>query len=132
MKAVSVGLLCALMLCACSNDKHQSKQGLTKAVSQDTTSSQIYTTDTSAKKPDAEVLYKKCVACHGKDGKTIAPGSVDGVMIASFNKAQVIASLKGFRARTLSRGGDSIVMYMQTQNLSDEDIEALAVYIDAF
>ncbi|TLD80579.1 c-type cytochrome [Helicobacter sp. MIT 05-5293] len=80
---------------------------------------------------DAQVLYKKCVACHGKDGKTVAPGSVGNVLIASLNKAQVIEALKGFRAQTLSKGGNSVIMYMQTKNLTDEDIEALATYIDA-
>lgn len=82
--------------------------------------------------PDAEVLYGKCAACHGKDGKSVAPGSVGNVLIASLNKAQVRESLKGFRERTLSKGGNSVIMYMQTKNLSDEDIEALANYIDAF
>ncbi|WP_295699186.1 c-type cytochrome [uncultured Helicobacter sp.] len=83
-------------------------------------------------KPDAAVLYAKCAACHGKDGKSVAPGSVGNVLIASLNKAQVVESLKGFRERTLSKGGNSIIMYMQAKNLSDEDIDALATYIDAF
>lgn len=81
---------------------------------------------------DAATLYARCAACHGKDGKSVAPGSVGNVLIASMNKAQVIESLKGFRARTLSRGGNSVIMYMQTKNLSDKDIEALATYIDSF
>lgn len=54
------------------------------------------------------------------------------VLIASLNKEQVIESLKGFRSQTLSKGGNSVIMYMQTKNLSDADIEALGAYIDAF
>lgn len=81
---------------------------------------------------DAATLYARCAACHGKDGKSVAPGSVGGVLIASMNKTQVVESLKGFRSRTLSRGGNSVIMYMQAKNLSDADIEALAEYIDAF
>lgn len=81
---------------------------------------------------DPETLYMRCASCHGKDGKSVAPGSVGNVLIASLNREQVTESLKGFRARTLSKGGNSVIMYMQTKNLSDADIEALAVYIDAF
>ena len=81
---------------------------------------------------DPEALYRKCASCHGKDGKSIAPGSAGNVQIASLNKAQVIELLQGFRAQKISRGGNSIIMYMQAKNLSDEDIEALATYIDAF
>ncbi|WP_291027261.1 c-type cytochrome [Helicobacter sp.] len=84
------------------------------------------------KKSDAVALYAKCAACHGKDGRSVAPGSVGNVLIASLNKAQVVEALKGFRARTLSKGGNSVIMYMQAKNLSDEDIEALAEYINAF
>lgn len=81
---------------------------------------------------DPETLYVRCASCHGKDGKSVAPGSVGNVLIASLNKEQVIESLKGFRSQTLSKGGNSVIMYMQTKNLSDADIEALAAYIDAF
>lgn len=106
----------------------------------DGTTQQISTNDNETqkaetgndKKPDVTSLYAKCAACHGKDGKSVAPGSVGNVLIASLNKAQVRDSLKGFRERTLSKGGNSVIMYMQTKNLSDEDIEALAAYIDSF
>ncbi|WP_295739091.1 c-type cytochrome [uncultured Helicobacter sp.] len=81
---------------------------------------------------DPETLYARCASCHGKDGKSVAPGSVGNVLIASLNKEQVIESLKGFRSQALSKGGNSVIMYMQTKNLSDADIEALGAYIDAF
>lgn len=81
---------------------------------------------------DPEILYVRCASCHGKDGKSVAPGSVGDVLIASLNKEQVIESLKGFRSQTLSKGGNSVIMYMQTKNLRDADIEALGAYIDAF
>ena len=77
-------------------------------------------------------MFARCASCHGKDGKSVAPGSVGNVLIASLNKEQVIESLKGFRSQTLSKGGNSVIMYMQTKNLSDADIEALGAYIDAF
>lgn len=102
-------------------------------ISTESNTSQSTSTQPQAKKTksDALALYAKCAPCHGKDGKSVAPGSVGNVLLASLHKAQVIESLKGFRARTLSKGGNSVIMYMQTKNLSDEDIEALASYIDS-
>lgn len=78
---------------------------------------------------DAEKLYSKCVSCHGKDGNNIAPGSVGSVRIATLSKKQIAESLKGYRAQTLNKGGNAIIMYMQTKNLSDSHIEAIANYI---
>ena len=128
-----------MLFIACSNDqdKNSSYQSTTSI------STPIIDTETSSKDskesqatpqktPDPQVLYARCASCHGKDGKSVAPGSVGNVLIASLNKQQVREALKGFRARTLSKGGNSVIMYMQAKNLSDADIEALAEYIDAF
>ncbi|AAP76953.1 c-type cytochrome [Helicobacter hepaticus] len=125
-----------LLFIACFDDKKQdSKHTPVSQVKQSDMSpnkNALENVKSNASLPDAQVLYGKCAACHGKDGKSVAPGSVGNVLIASLNKAQVRESLKGFREQTLSKGGNSIIMYMQTKNLSDEDIEALANYIDAF
>ncbi|MCX2716473.1 c-type cytochrome [Helicobacter sp. MIT 21-1697] len=130
-----------LFFIACFDDKKQdSKHTSVSQVKQSNTDPNkntlenvsSSTTTKAAPLPNAEVLYGKCAACHGKDGKSVAPGSVGNVLIASLNKAQVTESLKGFRDRTLSKGGNSVIMYMQAKNLSDQDIEALANYIDAF
>ncbi|TLD97700.1 c-type cytochrome [Helicobacter jaachi] len=120
----------ALCLVACSNEQDTQKTSPKKVSIQNQDSQSTQSASNSAL-PDASVLYSKCASCHGKDGKSIAPGSVGNVLLASLNKQQVIESLKGFRARTLSRGGNSVIMYMQAKNLSDDDIEALAAYIDA-
>ncbi len=144
-----------VLFCACSNEKNQESketrdfQSSSQAsldseqpsldddtrvevtIPQDLQSAET-STESSTGEEDAATLYARCAACHGKDGKSVAPGSVGGVLIASMNKTQVVESLKGFRSRTLSRGGNSVIMYMQAKNLSDADIEALAEYIDAF
>lgn len=130
-------LVSCVVLCfvACDSSSHtQDKRGSVSASQLDSPQQVGVQTslDSSRPLPDPEILYRKCASCHGKDGKSVAPGSVNGVLIASLNKEQVRELLKGFRARTLSRGGNSIIMYMQTQKLSDEDIESLANYIDAF
>lgn len=120
---------------ACFDDKDDSSSQLSKVPisTQDSnvTSDSAYQ-DSKKSLVDPEILYVRCASCHGKDGKSVAPGSVGNVLIASLNKEQVIESLKGFRSQTLSKGGNSVIMYMQTKNLSDADIEALGAYIDAF
>lgn len=132
-------LLClfifSLSFVACSNNEDKpSSQTLNATTSLQDSSSTAYSTsqDSQQYSTDIETLYMRCASCHGKDGKSVAPGSVGNVLIASLNKEQVRESLKGFRSKTLSKGGNSVIMYMQTKHLSDADIEALAAYIDAF
>ena len=77
-------------------------------------------------------LYKKCIACHGARGDKVAPGSAGSILIADLSKQILIDDMKGYRAKTLSRGGTSAIMYLQANGLSDDDIEILAVYISNF
>ncbi|RDU65670.1 hypothetical protein CQA44_00225 [Helicobacter sp. MIT 14-3879] len=74
-------------------------------------------------------LYKKCIACHGENGDKVAPGSVGNVLIANLSRDSIIESMKGYRAKTLSKGGTSAIMYLQANGLSDKDIEVLGEYI---
>lgn len=130
-------ILCPIFFIACF-DEQSEKSSYQSTTSTSTSNINIETSTkdesqtTPQKTSDPQALYARCASCHGKDGKSVAPGSVGNVLIASLNKQQVRESLKGFRARTLSKGGNSVIMYMQTKNLSDADIEALAEYIDAF
>ncbi len=80
----------------------------------------------SAQKP---AVFERCIACHGEQGQHIAPGSKGNITIAGLSKQKVIADLRGYRAKTANNGGAKNVMYIQAQNLSDEEIEALASYI---
>ena len=77
-------------------------------------------------------LYKKCIACHGARGDKVAPGSAGSILIADLSKQILIDDMKGYRAKTLSRGGTSAIMYLQANGLSDDDIEILAEYISNF
>lgn len=77
-------------------------------------------------------LYKKCVACHGSKGDKVAPGSIGDVHIASLDKSEIINALKGYRAKNFSKGGSFAIMYLQAQDLSDNDINTLADYISSF
>ena len=82
--------------------------------------------------PNPINLYKKCIACHGARGDKVAPGSVDNITIADLSKETLIADLKGYRAKTLSKGGSATIMYLQANGLSDLDIEILGEYISNF
>lgn len=77
-------------------------------------------------------LYKKCIACHGARGDKVAPGSAGNITIADLSKSILIADMKGYRAKTLSKGGTAAIMYLQANGLSDEDIEILGEYISNF
>lgn len=87
---------------------------------------------TAESSPNPANLYKKCIACHGEKGDKVAPGSVGSVLIADLSKETLIADLKGYRAKTLSKGGTAAIMYLQANGLSDADIEALGEYIASF
>lgn len=78
---------------------------------------------------NASDLYKKCAACHGVKGDKVAPGSVGNVLIYTLSKDSIVESLKGYKARTLSKGGTAAIMYLQSTNLSHSDMEALGEYI---
>lgn len=74
---------------------------------------------------EAPAIYKKCIACHGADGKKvgIAPKAIGGM-----SKEEVGKWLKGYRDQTI-KTPKAAVMYAQAKNLSDADIEELAAYI---
>lgn len=86
--------------------------------------------ESSVKTP--QDLYKKCIACHGARGDKVAPGSAGSVLIADLSKETLISDLKGYRAKTLNKGGTAAIMYLQANGLSDEDIEILGEYISTF
>lgn len=77
-------------------------------------------------------LYKKCIACHGARGDKVAPGSAGNITIADLSKSILIEDMKGYRAKTLNKGGTAAIMYLQANGLSDEDIEILGEYISSF
>lgn len=77
----------------------------------------------------APKIFAKCIACHGANGQAIAPGAKGGTSIAGLSQAKIIADLKGYRAGLTDNGGAKSIMYIQAQNLSDAEIQALAKYI---
>lgn len=112
-----------------SNKTAESKIDSNNAVDSNKTaeSNKTVAITTPAKTP--QDLYKKCIACHGEKGDKIPPGSATNIVIANLDKKTLISDLKGYRAKTLSKGGTAAIMYLQANGLSDEDIETLSNYI---
>lgn len=112
-----------------SNKTAESKIDSNNAVDSNKTaeSNKTVAITTTAKTP--QDLYKKCIACHGEKGDKIPPGSATNIVIANLDKKTLISDLKGYRAKTLSKGGTAAIMYLQANGLSDEDIETLSNYI---
>ena len=73
--------------------------------------------------------WKKCVTCHGADGKKTSFGND---AIAGMAKDQIVQDLKGYRAKTLDKHGKAKTgMYAQAAKLTDAQIEELATYISS-
>ncbi|RDU51672.1 cytochrome C [Helicobacter sp. MIT 00-7814] len=75
---------------------------------------------------DAPATFKKCVTCHGADGKKTSFGNA---AIAGLSKAEVVEDLKGYRAGTLNRHGKANLMKPNAAKLTDAEIDELATYI---
>lgn len=76
---------------------------------------------------EAPAIFKKCVACHGVDGKKvgIAPKAIAGL-----KKEEIVTLLHGYKNKTI-KNPKANIMYGQAKNLSDADIDALATYISS-
>ncbi len=72
---------------------------------------------------DAEVAYKKCVACHGINGEKVALGK--SKVINEMSKNEFISAMKGYKDGTYGRELKAM-MKAQVINLSDEDIIEIA------
>lgn len=77
-------------------------------------------------KTDAATLFKKCIACHGKNAEKLAPGAE--VVINTLSESEIYEALSGYKAGTFG-GKSQKTMQLQVKNLNDEDFKALAKYI---
>jgi cytochrome c553 len=82
-------------------------------------------TETAVVYPTA--LYKKCAACHGANAEKPALGK--SKVIAGWDTAQTEAALKGYKDGSYG-GSMKALMQTQVKTLSDEDIKALAKFIN--
>ena len=138
-------IICAIFFVACGDNKDSgvenkadsavessAKSDLDSATPTQSADSVKSVDSVAQSNPNPINLYKKCIACHGARGDKVAPGSVGNITIADLSKETLIADLKGYRAKTLSKGGSATIMYLQANGLSDLDIEILGEYISNF
>jgi len=81
-------------------------------------------TDTTGK-----VLFAKCVACHGADGKNKALNV--SALIAGQSASDIATKLQEYKAHKRDVSGMGATMSAQVTSLSDDDIKALAEYISS-
>jgi cytochrome c553 len=78
---------------------------------------------------DGAAAYAACGACHGADGKTAALGK--SAVIAGQSAADIESKLKEYKAGTRDVTGNGALMKGQVATLSDDQIKALAIYINS-
>lgn len=156
IKIACGAIICAIFFVACGESKGESsakaESNATKSIdsnatkgadsnakaesnatkSVDSTKSTDSPQNSTIQAKNPKDLYKKCIACHGARGDKVAPGSAGNITIADLSKSILIEDMKGYRAKTLNKGGTAAIMYLQANGLSDEDIEILGEYISNF
>lgn len=100
-----------------------SSQNETKIVKVDETKT---SNDIQNKVVDAETLYKVCASCHGQKGEKEALGKSQ--IITGWDKNRVIEALNGYKNGSYG-GAMKGIMKSHVESKTNEEIEALAVYI---
>ncbi len=80
----------------------------------------------SAFSGDGKALYKKCSACHGKDGTKKALRV--GAPLKGQKADELFEKMKGYQDGTYG-GKKKAIMKRSVAKLSDEQLKALAAYI---
>ena len=75
----------------------------------------------------ANTLYNKCAACHGKSGEKPALGKSE--IITGWKSDKTLDALKGYKAGARNTKGMGALMKGQVATLSEADMKALADYI---
>jgi len=77
---------------------------------------------------EGEELYKNCAGCHGENGETSAMGQ--SKVITGQESNLTIKQLTAYKNGELSQYGLGNIMQLQLSALNEEDIQALAQYIE--
>jgi len=88
----------------------------------------IMLTYNTALMANGEALYKNCLGCHGKNGKTKALHLSKS--IAGQPSATTIKQLTAYKKGQLNKYGLGHIMKIQVATLSKGDIKSLASYIE--
>ncbi|MGB5866933.1 MAG: c-type cytochrome [Arcobacteraceae bacterium] len=71
-------------------------------------------------------VYQACQKCHGAKAEKVALGK--SKVLATLSEAEIIANMKGYKDGTFG-GQMKAIMVPQANKLSDEDIAAVAAYV---
>ncbi len=75
-----------------------------------------------------EIYTTNCLSCHGVKGEKSALDT--GAIISNNSKDDIVQLLKGYKYSNLDQYTEGALMQGQAANLSDEDIENIALYIE--
>lgn len=80
---------------------------------------------------DGAKVYKQCIACHGLKAEKVYLNKVPA--LNSLDSAKMVEDMKQFKAGAINGGkgyfGMGAVMKMQMSKLSEDDMKAVADYI---
>lgn len=86
----------------------------------------VLTLTMTAMAADGKVLYKKCIACHGKDGSKVALKV--GKPLKGQKEADLYKKMKGYLDGTYG-GKKKAIMKRNITKYSDDELKALAKFI---
>lgn len=104
-------------------------QKMDKVVPKEKVVEEVNTTETNITVAvvDGATLFKKCISCHGEDGKKSA--FQKSAIIAGQSVENLITSITEYKTGTRDVAGMGKLMKAQVAELSEDDIQAVAEYI---
>ncbi|MDD3505175.1 MAG: hypothetical protein PHX65_01315, partial [Sulfurimonas sp.] len=77
----------------------------------------------------AEEIFQKCAVCHGDKGQKKSLGV--SKLIAGMSATEVVKDLKEYKAGTRNTYGQGVMMNGQASKLSEKQMNAVAILIEA-
>jgi len=78
---------------------------------------------------DGEKIFKQCAVCHGIDANKRSLNV--SKFIAGMDKKHIIETLHGYQAGKINQYGFGSMMKGQAKKLSEEQLEAVAIYVES-
>lgn len=75
--------------------------------------------------------YKSCAICHGSKGDVTAPGQLEGRTILDRDYAALVKELQDYRAGTADNGGLNVIMTVNMDEWTDQEIQDVSAHINA-
>ncbi len=125
--------IASLFLSGCGEDKTKNtQQNLSSEPSHKPSQEKVEPLQKESQEPvkalvvDGKTLFGKCVSCHGATGEKVALNV--SKIIKDMSQEEIVAALQGYKEGTYG-GKMKGLMQSQVQNLSTEEIEAIAQFL---